>query len=343
MEKHHINSCVNIRGTSKLFNYYDKIIDNVYDLMNNDPKKLENIWNVVDGIFHQDRRCQFMLGTNLPRESYSCFQCTNISRIADFKKNPLHKPFFLFHGDHSGEQVEIVKYNIRNTKIIFNGCTVKADKFTMEILINFYIQKYFTGRNLNHIVPIYTGFICNNNGYFLRQYHNSINIKELTYDIFVQLLVIFTELSNLEFFNGKLTRNNIVIIEEPISYEYNDIHIYSDYTVKLINIIDSSIDGENVRYCSESGNIKNSIYCKQFKCIDGYYNPIGINKNNKFIRQSYDFYLLISDFSSMNKDSEVLNLWNIMWNSNIVENFNPLDHKFNIYILDVLWNEIKNK
>ena len=352
---HRLNTCVKLRGTANLFTYYTEIIDKINYLILNDPEKLGDLWDCRNGMLCKDSKCQSLLGTGSIRATHSCFHCTNLSRVTDFQLKPLDTPFYLNHGVYEGTQVEIKKYPIKTPYIIVKPNKVRGDPFSLYFLTSIYLSNHFINQKLPHFPMVYTEFICGKNGYYLQDHYQPIkNCTKLLVidDLLKQILVIFTELQEVNFFNGKLTYDNIAISSEKVSYGYSSHRIKSNFTVKLINTFGSSITVGDYNFGPDDNTFFNNTYDRPFRCTAGRYSPIGITRHNKFVGTGYDFYMIIlslvklPQIKSQISDSKI---WKLMWNSDdlpmitddlIHDQLEICKCKFKLNIISELWLNI---
>jgi len=142
---------------------------------------------------------------------YMCPQCKNMSRLIDFNKGGIDRPFYIEYGNMNGSQLIVKEYNVTNlyshlytstpnsvTKALNiytqDGCFnvettieeyyaykhLNSDPFTNNILINWYIQdKLVTGEGLPHIVTMYNAFSCKNNGFSVYEHPDIGTMRHL--------------------------------------------------------------------------------------------------------------------------------------------------------------------
>ena len=80
--------------------------------------------------------------------------------------------------------------------------------------------------------------------------------SEIANDIIIQLLVIMSELSKINFSHGTPSIHSLIFDDVPVSYVYDNVHIDSQITVKISDMNNSSATFNNVHYFPENFNSK---------------------------------------------------------------------------------------
>jgi len=283
--------------------------------------------------------------TDIMLNYYVCPQCKNMKRIVDFSKTKIGEPFLIECGDLVGKQMIIKEYDVSKLYLIkediprsvnkilmnrsiidlvkcsFNSCDVNAmktikkykeakylglDKFTNNILINWYLQENLRKQGIDNIKNMYISYICNGEGYSLYEHSEIGYIKDfqkfpnllshsgkpsptakaddrhpIKYDvvqgIIVQLFGLLHVLRKYDFSHGEPTTKNISFFNQPISYLLDGAHINSPITMKINNFSHSGItiksNSKNLRLYSKSLIAEHELNKR-------IYNPIIIQNNN---------------------------------------------------------------
>lgn len=162
---------------------------------------------------------------------------------------------------------------------------ISGDSFTTRTLILWMIQKLFAEQGLNHSPTLHTAFICHNKGYSLYNMPTIGTFKDLIKNdkyisrtgrsdkpegsevilkskiaksIILQLLVIFTELSSINFSHGDPSMNGLIFNDDPVSYKYNKTLVSGPITMQISDLWNSSITVSNTHYFAS--NVKTSIF-----------------------------------------------------------------------------------
>lgn len=152
--------------------------------------------------------------------------------------------------------------NVKNLRCI------SGDKFTIRALIMFMISKMFHDNHLPHCVMMHTAFICNGIGYGLYdmptignifdlhrlpEYHDYGALKvNVSRTIILQLLVILSELSKVNFSHGTPSIYGLIFNKTPVSYLYDEVHITGPITMQISDMWNSSATFNNSHYFSKS-------------------------------------------------------------------------------------------
>ncbi len=179
---------------------------------------------------------------------------------------------------------------ICGTPNITNLRCITGDSFTIKTLITWMISRIFCEKGLPHISTLYTSFICNKVGYYLsdipsigslselhkiEKYHDlssNINIKshhfaytplksDIARTIILQLLVILLELSKINFSHGTPSAHSLIFNKEPISYNYDGVHVSGPITIQINNLWNSSATFNKIHFFTK--NIKSSVYIEK--------------------------------------------------------------------------------
>jgi ABC-type antimicrobial peptide transport system permease subunit len=132
------------------------------------------------------------------------------------------------------------------------------DNFTSSILSNWYMEEVVSSIGANSIVNVEVGYVCGRNGHIMRQkpdldswtsiskgYFNDAEYEkhpQILVSIWTQLFSTFAILSEYNFDYPYFNKNNIQIQFENTEYEYDNVTIDSNVTVKLYFPDGASID-----------------------------------------------------------------------------------------------------
>lgn len=277
---HSIDHCNTTLGIDNLLATYHTDRDNITSTMINNPQQLINdIWT-VDGLLAVDESCQCNMGKGDRHTAAICAQCRNLRRIIDFREPVVGRPFTIECGMRTGKQLMVSHIEIPQPKLMWDveasrraqsyvlqhqallSCgtpnisgmkCIAGDNFTVRVLHTLMINKLLTEKNLPHSVHLHTAFICNGVGYMLNDaptIGSFDNLKLLharngwsavdARSIILQLLVVLTELSKVNFSHGNPTIDALLFDKEPVSYSYNGAVVTGRFTLKLANLWNAS-------------------------------------------------------------------------------------------------------
>lgn len=285
-----IDSCEFTRGIDNLLKNYE--LDNkiLIDLIKTNPDGLIDLWTKRI-LFKIDNKCECQLGQLKERSKFSCAECTNLSRIVDFRDNCINKPFEIECGTRTGQKLVIVDrilsklylnkdpaatdksklYSLQYPELLTCGTdianrtsTIRGDSFTIGTLVSLMIYDIFKNKKLPHISQVHTSFVCSDKGFALiespsigmitsAEILNHVDVKS----IIQQLLVSLIELSKLNFSHGAPNIRNLFLDKKPFSYRYDNINIKGNITLKLGNFWNSSATFSSTHYFSK--NVANDI------------------------------------------------------------------------------------
>ena len=371
---HAIDHCDNTRGIDNLLTIYKANRDVITNAMINDPQYLlDNIWT-YDSPLSLDDSCKCKMGYGNRHSASICAECTNLRRIIDFRTDVANRPFTIECGAQVGKQLIITSTAVDRPFLIWDikACNwvrsyvlqqqraqsnltniidhkyVIGDAFTMEVLQTFMINRILKSLNLPHSVEMHTAFICNNTGHILTDsvtIGSFNNLKKLyglcTADdilsIILQLLVTLTELSKVNFSHGNPTINALVFDKQPVSYKHNNMYVQGRFTVKLVNLSQSSGTYNNIVYhpynALHNMILERSIFVPEITTSADCWYKITTSTTNIYqaicrtglplFVSSFDFYCL---FVSLMMDKDVyqtvlstkslIKLWTMLWKPN---------------------------
>lgn len=156
------------------------------------------------------------------------------------------------------------------------------DPFTNRLLISWYLEKVLDKSKMPHLRKMYYGFICGNDGYFLREENNYLKFSELgqidrktVFNILYQLFGLFHRLRNYDLSFHTIDQNTIIIENSPSRYEYDDVIISSEITLKINDLSEagitvSALDDPNqiIRIYRSSTQPEKRFENKSFKSIN---------------------------------------------------------------------------
>jgi len=288
---HNINCCDLTLGIDILLSSYKQDRDNILALLDTNPEVLiKTLWK-PNGPLGIDNSCLCRMGKGNKRSPFTCAQCKNMRRLIDFRVNTIDTPFKIECGNMTGKSLIInnispisphIEWNeeavmrshlytqqYKNLSLCGSGLTVakalSGDMFTMRTLITWIIMERFQSKGLPHIPTLYTAFMCNNEGYTLSDVSTIgmfSNLEAITpviaRGIILQLLVILTELSTMNFCHGNPSIKGLIFNKFPVSYKYNGVNVQSPITLQITDLWNSSISRKNIHYFPV--NVKLSSY-----------------------------------------------------------------------------------
>lgn len=285
-----LNSCDVTLGADNLLQKFINDKNYILNLIYTDPSKLvSTIWT-TNGPLSYDTDCLCKMGTGDRRSAYTCAQCKNFNRLVDFRYNVINDPFLIHCGQLAGSELTISKFNNKKLFLQYDNAAsshaklfvnkfnklrtcgtpnvdnlkcIVGDSFTINTLISFIISDHFEKYNIPNYRNLYTSYICGTEGYFVHnttreipfnelfQLYN-ISAKDVVFGIILQLLVVLTELSKLNFSHGNPTFESLYFYDIPVSYIYNGVQISYPFMVSLGKFENSSITINNTHYYTKN-------------------------------------------------------------------------------------------
>jgi len=161
---------------------------------------------------------------------------------------------------------------------------ITGDSFTIRTLLLWMINHHFEKKGLFHIPKLHTAFVCSGMGYSLYdfptigsisdlhkidKYHTPCKsnalckslIPSITRSIILQLLVILSELSSVNFSHGSPSLNALIFTKDPVSYKYDDVHVEGQLTLQLGDFSNSSATFNSTHFFPK--NVKSSMYIER--------------------------------------------------------------------------------
>lgn len=375
---HNYECCEWTRGIDTLLSRYRRDREEVLSLIENNPDKLIEIIWTQDGPVAIDNSCGCQMGKGEIRSPFSCAQCKNLRRLIDFRFKVIDQPFQIECGQYAGKKLvvssrevleQILSWDKRATRRVKcyiqqykeqcdNIRSMSGDSFTIGSLVNWIIMDYFQTKDLlPHVVNLHTAFICSGVGYSLFDVPSigTINNLDMVYykaeivkSIIYQLLVILTELSQVNFSHGNPTGKALVFDKQPISYMYNNVHIKGPITLQLTDFYNSSISHNGIQFfptnfklsmCMEKNDFKPEINQNYYRLtnstIENYTSACQIGL--PLYKASFDFYCLMlslmsnkSFYKVVVEDPDLNKIWSSMWlkedlPNEIILNNTPID------------------
>ena len=260
-----VDVCSNIKSSFEVFESFSTIRKQVVNIMDKDPKKMEDqLWTNSSPI-PIDKSCFNKMGnkdnkcySKGEKKFFSCSMCKIIGRLVDLTKHEYGKPFRIEVGEHEGDEL-IVKHNdlivevngksgskVTVGKNKISTYLIATDIFTNDVLINWYLQGKLY--NLPTILPMYAAFICNKNSYSLSRNitYDSLNsvpsekfTKEVVKQILQQVVATF----------------DAIDLDESYEFRYNII----DYSSLGFEFIGVTFEHDGIEYAH-----KVNMYFKDF-------------------------------------------------------------------------------
>lgn len=235
---------------------------------------------------------------------FRCAQCRNLGRLIDFKRETIGKPFLIECGKLVGQQMIVHRQPfskltikpITEPRSMVQGLLgqyqdlslcqpslgsaanlqyLMCDPFTNELLINWLLDTIFENLELPHINRLYTGFVCGDAGYTLRQYPTIGYVaglqgfsevvdqgstsprptakadvrlplrRDVVLGILQQLAVTLQVLAGYDVTHGAPSGYSLLFDGKPCSYRYDDIHVTCPITLKLTDFRFASMSIES--------------------------------------------------------------------------------------------------
>jgi len=158
---------------------------------------------------------------------------------------------------------------------------IGSDPFTNNMLINWYLNSKLKELNINNIINMHTGFVCNGKGYAMYDYPDIGRLrhlqehpeflehsdkpsptakaddkvpisKEVTKGIIMQLFATLHALRKYDFSHGGPSSRSLLFKKEPCSYLYDGVHVEGPITLKLCDLYQSGITVNNNRLYNKS-------------------------------------------------------------------------------------------
>lgn len=160
---------------------------------------------------------------------------------------------------------------------------ISGDRFTIRTLIIFMLDKIFRDKRLPHIPHMHTAFICRDVGYSvfdnpsigtiselhkIAEYHDTATTAltalkaSITKSLILQLLVIFSELSNVNFSHGTPSIHGLIFTKDPVSYAYDGVTVAGPITLQITDLTNASATFNNTHYYAK--NVQDSLYESMF-------------------------------------------------------------------------------
>lgn len=345
----------------------------IIEKLANDPSSLtKEMWVILSN----DSYCMVNCGELKKFNPFICSPCKNMNSLVDFEKTKLGQPFIIECGKKVGTYLSILKvmagkthleisekdkesaskFLERNNIMISCGSHdisdltfLKADTFSNNILNWWTIDSIFESKKLPYSLPLYTAYICRDDGFILFESptlgnfdkivvkSDTKSLKSTIISIFKQLGVILDVLSDYYFSHGTPSSEVLVFTEEEISHEYKGVKVVSEFVMHLADFSYSSLTKGKTRLYPHNGMASSIIASSNMNItIDrGMYKLS--NKSEiifVYIRHgglpiyscSLDFYCFLVSMMSNKKvfelvknDKDLYKLWKSVWNSDEVE------------------------
>jgi hypothetical protein len=232
-------------------------------------------------------------------------------RLIDFRYSSGLEPFIIKHGQLAGRKMIVKRIRVGSPRLRVSSAStqhlhqyaqqydtdsdvsdvtvINGDVFTMSVIVQMAVSRYMAENDLPHVQPLYTAFICRDDGYKLTEVSDMTSLEELhqhsyyheaQFDmttskhsaygplkvevvktIIQQLLVILLELSEVNFAQQHLSLNNIAYCDQPVSYLYDDVTVCGPLTVQWVNFDQASITLENYHYCCDNISTRGIMSC----------------------------------------------------------------------------------
>lgn len=328
-----INCCDN-GSIDSLFQKYQKEKETTLSLLK--EGKLDSLLWKDNGPLAIDPHC---LCRGEEKHPFSCAQCKNIGRISDFKGS-----FLIECGQKQGQKLMLEKTEDNNHPffrrspeneerwrffsqryhldrcgtpwLITKKCFV-SDKFTQRILVSWIIEDYLEKRSLKNYIVSFTAYHCRNIGISVTEVYEPF--RNITFDRFKvknilwQLLLLCTELQQINFVHGNPNLDSLAFKKGVYVYNYRNIKIVTEVLLCFCNFYNSSVSYHD-SYLSpkeeiESFFLSNNLFVPdiQNKKIESAYcsdyspeiplpensSPLHIEEN--ICKNSYNYYYYLSN------------------------------------------------
>jgi hypothetical protein len=153
---------------------------------------------------------------------------------------------------------------------------IMGDSFTIRTLIVWLIASQFAEKGLPHCPNLYSVFICRNIGYSIYEMPNIGPLSELNKyfrnrdgslpqpivrSIIIQLIVMLSELTNINFSHGTPSINGLLFTNDPVSYLYDEVPIQGPITVQISDLWNASATFNGVHFFPK--NLQTSIHLER--------------------------------------------------------------------------------
>ncbi len=175
-----------------------------------------------------------------------------------------------------------------------------CDKYTNNVLINYYLNSLLTSKDIPNVLKIHISFVCNDMGYNLLEYVN-LNLKNMQMypefldcsgklsptskadarlplanniarSIILQLFGFLHCVKKYDFSYGEISSNTLSFKKESISYVYNGVHVNGPLTLKFSGFETSGLTVYNSENGSETPIVR--IYNKSVIAEEQFKNKI---------------------------------------------------------------------
>lgn len=234
------------------------------------PSIEDDIGGIVWKNLSIDDTCTCNMGQLSSISRGKCLPCLMVSRISDFASDHFHiqcgkytnsklivkrgtvGPISIKPNKSLGMRSELVLKQMdgRCEASAKNKVYYQADLFTNSFIQGWFVQKIMEESKLPHFIHIYLPFICRGQGFVLQQYTpslqeivrrnasfiagkedaNSSLIPDISRNLFIQLVVIFTQLRKINF----VAQDAILLFDDNFSfYHYEDMTVQCPITLML--------------------------------------------------------------------------------------------------------------
>jgi hypothetical protein len=270
-----------------------------------------------------DCLCQMCSTQECIRNDYACSPCFKMRHLIDFRKCTADHPCRIQCGSLMGKFFIVHKFKDVHPIQEFQDDKIIVDPFTLQVLVNWSIEKLFNTKSLPNILTYFNAFICHHHGYIMSEVPNIgklSQIKNLNSStirgIILQLLVILKTLEEINFFHGLAqqrdteqvsnglaqqrdtkqvsnTSDSMVFTKDIVSYNYQGIHVECPYTLKLTGFNHSSVTINDITLLGEG--MRDELYEEKYLI------PPTILTSGKYYKFSYNtlaYYLLLRNSGS---------------------------------------------
>ena len=255
------------KNMKDILEIYNRIKIQVINLLLSDSEKIENtLWdNKKSSLIDKECRCKILhtdylepshnLLDMMYEENYSCCHCTILHRLLSRTHENDDYPIITI----SNKKYRIIQYGKVNP-IINNNLT--TDKYTNIILSNWYIEYILSQKYIKTTLNLTSSFICGNIGYLIYEEPDYNNLDDFVknklvgdknenetvlYGILLQLFSTLDVLSKYSVSIFNISNDIFTFISSPIQYNYDNMNIVSNITLKLKLNDGACIDVNNLR------------------------------------------------------------------------------------------------
>jgi hypothetical protein len=220
------------QNLDQLFEQFLKEKEKVLATLESDPVSIgKKLWV----FYSRDCDCQCQLGQQDYYATVRCKACDFMERLTALEPEIIAgRPFRLQCGRQEGSILSLERVFKVIPSFRKDGFYLHFDPFSLDVLINTYMEKQIS----QHVLRHYTHFICGDQGYHLTE--NYYNLSQIDWDemrvtsLFSQLYELCNELVSLQLVLGKSAHPDNLVLGQDLSLK---IKSFSHSYLKLKNYI----------------------------------------------------------------------------------------------------------